>query len=229
MKINCPVHNDNTPSMEIYETHGHCFSCGAHVSLEELGLAKEEHPKKKEKENVEETLAYISRLPKLEQRGLALHSDAQGYYIVWPGKDYFKYRRYSVLDGGVRYMGPRGHKAPLFWIKSEQKVDSVIIIEGELNALSLKAAYPNAAFDIVSPGSATELGRHIESYLNYTNIVVFVDDDSAGIANGLVLKDELIKRGKTVVLVTLEKDFNDILQSEGVEGIKRFLEGVDHE
>lgn len=229
MKVNCPVHNDRTPSMEVYPDGGYCFSCGAYVPMEELGLEKEVQTKKKEKENVEETFDYISGLPLLEQRGLLLRSDAQGYYVVWPERNYYKYRRYSVSDGAPRYVGPKGHRAPLFWIRSAQQSDTIIIVEGELNALSLGLAFPNAAFDIASPGSATELSRHLSSYLAFTEIIIFVDDDIPGLANGLVLKDELIKRGKTVVLVTLEKDFNDILQSEGVEGIKRFLEGVDHE
>lgn len=229
MKVNCPVHNDRTPSMEVYPDGGYCFSCGAYVPLKELGLEGEVSFKKKEKENVQETLDYVLRLPKLEQRGLALHSDAQGYYIVWPEREYYKYRKYSVSSGEPRYLAPRGQRAPLFWIRSNTASVSLILVEGELNALSLGLAFPSSSFDIASPGPVTEFSVHVKEYLPYDQIIIFVDDDIPGLANGLVLKDELIKRGKTVVLVTLEKDFNDILQSEGVEGIKRFLEGVDHE
>jgi hypothetical protein len=30
-KILCPFHADQRPSMHVYDTHAHCFSCGAHV------------------------------------------------------------------------------------------------------------------------------------------------------------------------------------------------------
>ena len=28
--INCPFHNDKTPSMKLYDDHYYCFGCGAH-------------------------------------------------------------------------------------------------------------------------------------------------------------------------------------------------------
>jgi DNA polymerase len=35
-KINCPFHDDDTPSLHVYEDHYHCFGCGAHGDLVDL-------------------------------------------------------------------------------------------------------------------------------------------------------------------------------------------------
>jgi DNA polymerase len=35
-KINCPFHDDDTPSLHIYDDHYHCFGCDAHGDLIEL-------------------------------------------------------------------------------------------------------------------------------------------------------------------------------------------------
>jgi DNA polymerase I-like protein with 3'-5' exonuclease and polymerase domains len=35
-KINCPFHDDDTPSLHIYDDHYHCFGCGAHGDLIDL-------------------------------------------------------------------------------------------------------------------------------------------------------------------------------------------------
>jgi DNA polymerase len=32
-KINCPFHDDSTPSLQIYDDHYHCFGCGAHGDM----------------------------------------------------------------------------------------------------------------------------------------------------------------------------------------------------
>ena len=32
-KITCPFHDDNTPSMQVYDDHVHCFGCGVHLDL----------------------------------------------------------------------------------------------------------------------------------------------------------------------------------------------------
>jgi hypothetical protein len=35
-KINCPFHDDGTPSLQVYGDHYHCFGCSAHGELSEL-------------------------------------------------------------------------------------------------------------------------------------------------------------------------------------------------
>lgn len=230
MKIRCinPNHKDSTPSLHVYSDSMYCFVCGYYsnslevaiksgeVTIEEIKKLKEKEP-----ENVEEKIKEIQKLRTSKVRGLHLPSDQTGYYIVWPDKTYYKLRRY---DDRPRYVGPRGVRAPIFWLRSVSLRSKVCVItEGELNALSLKQAFPDHRFDIVSPGSANELSRHTSFYTRYDKLYIFVDRDPAGVYNGIRLKEALTEKGKRVILVALEKDFNDILQESGTQGIKETL------
>jgi len=100
----------------------------------------------------------------------------------------------------------------------------LVLIEGELNALSLAEAYPERSFSIASPGSASDLQRHIEDYKRYEMVVVVVDRDPAGIANGCVLKETLTKLGKSVMLICVPVDFNDLLQRGGPALVRETFE-----
>src|ERR1700727_884229 len=127
MKIHCPVHNDSTPSMEIYEEFGHCFSCGAHIPIGELGLEETKERKEKTKENLHDKILYISGLSRRIIRGLLFPYDSRGYYIVWPDNTYYKLR---ATSGSGRYVGPNGHKPTLYVIKGSE--GTVVVVEGEL-------------------------------------------------------------------------------------------------
>lgn len=228
MKINCtsPNHKDETPSMHVYSDGAWCFVCGFKCSLEELEKEYAEEIKninKKEPENIEEKMRYISTLSKRKIRGLDLPVDDSGYYICWPDKNHYKLRRF---DDRPRYVGPRGSKAPIFCIRSKytcRTIKTGVIVEGELNALSLELAFRDHRFHIVSPGSVNEMSRHFEFYLQFSKIYIIVDRDAAGVVNGLKLKDDLRKKGKSVTLIALEEDFNDMLQRNGTEEIKKQL------
>lgn len=212
--------------MHVYSDGAHCFVCGYNCSLEEVTneVPIEELKKlqKKEPEKVEEKIKEIEKLPKVQTRGLHLHTGNFGYYIVWPDKSFYKLRRY---DDTPRYVGPRGKQPPLFRIESKSKANqAVVITEGELNALSLKAAYPEFLPEIVSPGSATELSRHIKDYLRFKTIIIVVDKDPAGVYYGLELVKALRGRNKRLLLIPLEKDFNQLLQDGGPELVKQVFE-----
>lgn len=219
MKILCTNHNDTTPSLHIYEDGAYCHVCGYRCSLEEIGY--ETKKTKKEPENIQDTIRYIQDLPRATVRGLSLPYDHQGLYVLWPDSSYYK-RRTSYGDK-TRYVGPSGHKSPLFILPGNQ--EGIVVVEGELNALSLKEAYP-AGPTIASPGSANEFRRHIKEYLRYKKITLVLDNDPVGVVSGLETKDMLLKSGKHVTLILMDKDFNDILQESGVEGIKWFWENT---
>ena len=207
------------PSLHVYHDGAWCFVCGFKCSLDELGKEYAEEIKKiktKAPENIEESIKKIDSLPKKEIRGFNLPCDESGTYLIWPDKSYYKLRRF---DDSPRYIGPRGHRAPLFIIEGSKHV--LVVVEGEYNALSLKKIYEkNDGPTIVSPGSASELTRHWQYYLLYKKIYVIVDRDAAGVANGIKLRDDLRKKGKSVTLIALEEDFNDMLQRNGTEEIK---------
>lgn len=217
MKIHCtnPNHKDADPSMSVYEDGGFCHACG----YLDRSVADSDAPKR-EKENVEEKIEYIKSLPRVQVRGLTLPCDSQGFYILWPGEDYYKQR----LTGGVetRYLGPVGTRPPLLKILGDPR-KAVAVVEGELNALSLLAGGYTGT--IASPGSATNMINFLQEYLQLGySFAIVVDRDAAGVAAGVELKRELQKRGKRVRLIAVAKDLNQLLQDEGKEGVKKWWE-----
>ncbi len=213
MKVKClnPLHTDDTPSMEVYpEGTAYCFSCGYYLADHDLPSVPT-----KPKADIHKEMEHISGLTLRQIRGLYLPADEQGYYIVWPDRGYYKKR---LLDGKTRYIGPAGHRAPLFVIPGKSK-ETLVVIEGEINALSMSYAIGDI-YTIVSPGSCNEMTKCITYCLDYSIVYVIVDKDVAGVINGLKLKDELISRKKRVQIIAKETDYNQTLQDKGSSGLK---------
>lgn len=217
MKINCvnPDHSDTTPSLHVYEERCFCFVCGFMCKTEEVLNAdeiKNLRNSQSEKENIEESIKSIKDLPKTKIRGLDLPTGHSGYYVVWPDDSYYKLRRY---DDNPRYVGPRGVRPPLFKLGRNNK--TLVLVEGELNALSLYQSVGSDLLHVVSPGAAGNFmdERTINYCLQFDQIYVIVDKDPAGIANGKPLRDLLRDKNKTCSLIALDKDFNQILQESG--------------
>lgn len=208
-KIKCPnpKHNDENPSAHIYEDGIYCFSCGYY----EKG---EYEAERKQPEELLGKVEYIKSLSIHRIRGLDLPADDYGYYILWPDSNFYKLRTFN----GTRYLAPKGHQQPLLLLEGKNK--DLVIVEGELNAMSLKKVFPDLT--VCSPGSATQLSVHYSKYLNLTNnnVIVIVDKDPAGVSAGISLKKELLKKRKKVRLIACERDLNEILQKDGEEGIK---------
>ncbi len=206
--------------MHVYPDMCWCFVCG--FSCKSSEVISEEEIKKikpKEKENIEENLQRILRLPVKTVRGLQLHTDSTGYYILFPEENFYLLRRF---DDRPRYIGPRGYRVPLF--KCEQRggsKDILIVVEGVINALSLELGLREPRVHIVSPGSANEIPTHVDYYLQYDRIIICVDKDPRGVYNGDRLKKTLLEHGKTADLMALDQDFNDLLQQGGPELVKK--------
>lgn len=223
MKVLCPNHKDKTPSLHVYEDRAYCFVCRYSCPSDQIVSADELKELKKAPTDIAQYVEYIKTLPIMGIRGLSFHSDTSGFYIIWPGDNYFK-KRVTIEDTKNRYIGPRGHRAPLWVHKGNSNL--LVIVEGELNAMSL--ALCNPRYTLISPGSATELPKTLDYALTFSTIVIIVDKDIPGVGWGANLKHELIKRQKKVQLVAVEKDINQILQEEGKEGVKKwFQENVD--
>lgn len=219
----CPYHNDTRPSMRIYGTWSHCFSCNAHVLTEELDLP--EHAKlipKKEPTDIKTMLRHISCLPTKEIRGFNLHYDQFGYFIVWPTGNYYKRRNFS---SNVRYTAPSGVKPPMFIYPGASK--HLIVVEGEMNVMTLHRAIWSGDYKLVSPGPASNFMRFIKYYSHYERITLILDHDAAGVVFGCQLKEVLLKEGKHVRLVTCKEDYNQILQDRGEEAVRvEFEKGI---
>ncbi|GAC1499954.1 MAG: hypothetical protein NVS1B10_03180 [Candidatus Saccharimonadales bacterium] len=199
--------------MEVYENSAYCFSCGYYTK--DVDVPYEPKPKT----DIGAEIEYIRTLPTREIRGLQLHYDYEGFYILWPDLSFYKKR---LNQGRIRYLGPSGHRTPLFKIQGRDP-KTLLMVEGELNALSLSLSIGDL-YTIVSPGASTNIMNYMPYYCTFDSIYAIVDKDVSGVVNGLKLKEELINRKKRVVLEATDKDYNQILQEEGTEGVKEIFD-----
>lgn len=224
MKKLCPYHNsgnERTPSLHIYPDGGEfCFACGHYKKGS--GNGQETDEEAKFKEDIEDTLSYISGLPRTTLRGLEFPTSGVGYYLMWPGKPYYKLRLFS--EEKSKYRCPPGHSKPLYVLGSGQWDRPLWIVEGEINALSLKEVCED---NIVSPGGVGDFCRssYLTDYTGYGRIVIAVDNDAPGAKAAMQLKAKLVQHTPDVSIELCKKDFNQILCDDGKEGLqKAYLE-----
>lgn len=218
-KIRCPdpEHEDSAPSCAVYDDGtGYCFSCNKYFKQ----VAEPTKNVIKYIEDLNEKLTYIEALPVTHTRGLIFHFDNDGYYIIWPNRDYYKLRNWTNIRGGDKYLSPSGHSKPVFRLFTQKVTQNVIIIEGEINALSLRKGFEVANCDVISPGSATSFTDSNMLYLlpelaKYVNILICVDEDVAGLSAALKLKELLRHDVLNVTIKLMEKDFNELLVEYG--------------
>jgi len=220
-KILCHVHEEKTPSLALYTDGKYfCFGCGVTGVISDLGI--EARIEEKVKEDISHTLRYIDELPLKSIRGLELPTDGKFYYIKFPNEDYFKKRRVFDESHG-RYVSPRGHAKPLFTASLNPAHTTLLIVEGEINALS--AMQCNIPIDIVSPGACVnftlkELKPLISRLREYSAIIIVVDMDVPGVSAAMKLKAELYKVNPNIKVEGVYEDFNDTLVKNGKEALE---------
>lgn len=83
------------------------------------------------------------------------------------------------------------------------------------------------AWDVVSPGSATNFHRLLKNMLTdikqYSNVVVIVDKDAAGTKALIETKALFLYKIPFVNYVQLEQDCNEILVEKGKAGLQEVL------
>jgi len=230
-RYHCPRHVEATPSAVVYGDSFHCFGCGSRGPVSELGLsAGEIIPEYVE--NIQESVANITRLPTRTIRGFNLHYNARGYYLVWPDASYYKFRSFDDNSGGGKYRGPSGVRKTPFVIGNKGgtiKEDRLVLVEGEFNALSLAALEEPDLF-IVSPGGAGDFysrnsERYLQDYLNFSSIDIVVDNDPAGLLAGIEMKSKLAAKGANashITIVLVDKDFNEVYEQSGKDGLRKY-------
>lgn len=229
-KITCPspLHEDLNPSAALYEDGtAYCFGCSLAFDSGQVGLEVQKVTPAV-KENLDEKLRYISTLPRDQIRGLNLPFDNTGYYIVWPGSDYYKCRRFLHTDNSTKYLNPRGYSQPLLVLNSNSKSSTLYIVEGELNALSLGTVCNDL---IISPGGvgqfkSTVLKNYLQRLKPGLTIILICDRDAAGL--DALLNTSQILRGYSgpVIKHLVEKDLNQVLVDHGKERLKEISEGM---
>ncbi len=224
-RILCPYHEERTPSFVLYEDHGHCFSCGVSASRDDLQTVYKGpwEPDPEVQEDLGESITRIRSLPKKYIRGLGLHSDDFSYFIVWPDSSYYKRR---FLDSkGPKYIGAKGHKKPPFVASANG--ETLVIVEGELNAMSIAAACPDLS--VVSPGGCGDF-RHLSKWLTscqlYHTILVVADRDAPGAEACIEAMSQLQGKVPRILAHLMPKDANEILVNDGPEKLRQEIDRV---
>jgi hypothetical protein len=228
-RIVCLFHKEDTPSMVLYPNGTyHCFGCAAHGKTKDLkGITYEEvEDTPRYVEDVKASVAKILRLPIKIIRGIPLHYDEGGYYVLWPDHSYYKYRRLGQCTNSNKYRCPTGVAKPVFYLRSEQESKTAIITEGEVNALSLWEACKD--FDVICPGGASDFySKGVQKWLPIlqycSKILLMVDKDKAGTIAAIKLKSALLQITHDIPVVLMSKDANDVLQQEGKEALKTLV------
>lgn len=220
--IKCRWHEEDTPSLYIYPNAYHCFGCGKHGPLSDLGLLQEDVPEEKPKENLEYSIKYIKSLPIKLIRGLVLPYDDKGYYIVWDNGEYYKRRNW---EGKPKYKNPSGHKQPPFWARREGH-NVLIVVEGELNAMTV--AHCLQGVDVVSPGASSQFNSkklisYLTKYYRSSIIVIIGDRDAAGAEAVINLSSSLPPELPRLKCYLMQTDANDLLERFGCEEVRRQL------
>jgi len=227
-KILCPFHKEDTPSCVLYSNGYFCFGCGARGKLFELQGVKLPPPEELEPEDpedLEEKFTYIESLPLTETRGLWFPADNRGFYICWPDKSYYKLRVWEP-GKGPKYLGARGHRRGLFWARKENN-ETLILTEGEINALSIAAAVPNV--DVASPGGVGDFTERkvkaqLTSYYIYSTILVVADADKPG-AEAIINSLSVLWASRVNAKgLPMQPDANEVLVQFGSERLKKEIQ-----
>ena len=216
-RVFCPKHKEKTPSLVIYDDHAYCYGGCGRILLSELGIEGESYEtvRREPPEDIGASISRIATLPKIWHRGLEFPADDSYFYIVWSDSSYYK-RRLLVGGGGAKYLCPRGVKKPLFVARETKGQTRLVIVEGELNALSLASVPGN--YDIVSPGGCGDFKteRYLSYYLTgYDKYVIVVDKDAAGLSAAIATKALLLKHSPYIDVRFMDEDYNDVLVNQG--------------
>lgn len=216
--------------MHVYpDNSGWCFVCNRRADLE--GVLDVESLPKEVQVQPEDLSASIERIRSLEWkqiRGLEFKANERGYFITWPGEMYYKFRSFN---GTPRFLAPKGHKQPLLTYRTCPAEPFLILVEGELNALSILMTQDETYnYDLSSPGSAgnfISLDKEILALAaHYTQVVIWTDHDAAGIKALWHIYPKLVKLGLHVTHYTSKEDANDILVSQGPGGLRQMVERI---
>lgn len=226
-KVHCinPEHQDDTPSLGVYpDGSAYCYGCNAYYR----GFEAPIDIKLKPPEDIEVSMHYIKRLPRIDHRGLNFPTDSKGYYIVWPDNNYYKLRRWDTDPSKSRYISPSGHKKPWFSLFNGYK--RAILVEGEINALSLFAC--EVPWDIHCPGSASNFSDSTAVYSlpmlsRYESILLLADDDEAGLKAVHSLNKLLAGKVLDLAFKLMPTDCNDVLVNYGKEALRKEIKDME--
>lgn len=222
-RIHCIKHEESTPSLVVYETHAYCYGGCGRIELSELGRVAEAAPKERYKEDIDARRKEIETFPRATFRGFVFPHDSRGYFITWPDCSYFKQRLFNPKPGESKYKNPAGQSQPPFWARRGAS-RTLILSEGEINALSMAEAFPE--WDVLSPGSASDFKtakftKFLLTFVRYyCTVIIQTDRDGAGTEAAIHTKGLLLNKVPNLPIVLMERDANEIYCGEGKEKLR---------
>jgi DNA primase len=120
----------------------------------------------------------------------------------------------STIRGGLQWLTPR----------ASREGQALVIVEGELNALSIAKACPELA--VVSPGGAGDFSsktakKCLRVLVSYSTILIVADADAPGAKAIIDCYAELAGRGCTVKTLLMPVDANEMLEKSGAEALRQ--------
>ena len=138
-----------------------------------------------------------------------------GTQIVIPvhdkdGKVIFnKYRRDPDVTEGPKYKYEKGATSALCGIKGMENIDTVVICEGEVDALRLRTEH---IFSVSSTGGASTFRPEWTELFNNKNTFICLDSDEAGVKGAFNIQSH-IPHAKIIWLPIVTKDITDFFKS----------------
>lgn len=188
-----------------------------------IGLTEEVEAPPAEPEDLEAAMSYIDSLPIKKIRGLSFPSDERSYFVRWPDGSFYKRRFFD--PGSAKYIGAKGHKKPWFFASYVEGADTCVLVEGEINALSIAKACPE--FTVISPGGCGDFSSKnarkisLHSTILYSTILIIADRDAPGAEACIEMMSLLQGSGKRVVAHLMSPDANEVLIEQGETAVQR--------
>ena len=214
---------------------GTCHHCG---EVFQLHTFKRKTDKVYKKPVPNENTSIDNRVREyFELRGISLRTLEVARITTRPGWIEFNYYINNELvnvksrDAKKNFRLVSGAEKVLYNIDSTIGHDYIIIVEGEIDALScIESGYAS----VVSVPNGATVGRnnldYLDSCIGYfegkSKVILATDKDEAGES----LKAEIIRRIGTEVCYICElgssKDINEVLVSSGVDGVRRVIDSA---
>ncbi len=107
-------------------------------------------------------------------------------------------------------------------------MSTLVLVEGELNALSVGEAFPE--WDVCSPGSASDFKKDatrrflLTTVRYYRTLIICTDYDGPGTEAAIHVKGILVGKIPNIHIALMKRDANEILIENGKEALRAEIE-----
>ena len=223
----CPVCPSSDAFARYSDLHGHCFSCGYHTGPD--GEPEERHQKR-------DVLTYEGEFSRISSRNLTEETCRKFNVRIDPAKRTIRFP-YTNASGQVVAYKEKTEKKDFSWTgkNADKRLfgqnlfgggKCVVITEGESDCLATWQARPNWPVMSIANGAKgayKNLSAQLPALLEFEEIVLFFDQDSAGIEAAEQCAS--LFPADRVFIATLAgyKDASEALQAKDSEAIRQAI------